>query len=255
MTHAADAAGVKTMLPFTYTYFPMLRYAAHLVQQGYIGTPRHLNWRAYSSLALNGEAMWRFDRRIGGEGVLADIGSHAIAVARMVFGDITHVSAQFAAFIQRDGIPMEHLASDYASLQIVFANGARGTITVSMATFEPMQGGIRQALELSGSTGTLHYTNDFATRVSLQGAQLGDPSIADIDVPETFWAPQISRANPRDMYFDLFNKSDAMAREFVSAIAAQRPVNGQTFRDGLAVQRVIDGAVESANNDGILVVT
>src|SRR4030095_3445043 len=45
MTEAAQKAGVKTMVSFTYRYMPTARYLKELLEQGYIGQPYHLNMR------------------------------------------------------------------------------------------------------------------------------------------------------------------------------------------------------------------
>lgn len=250
MATEAERRGVVNMTAFTYWFFPHYRYVAQLVNEGYVGTPYHLNLRYYSSYGLNGDPIWRFDRRHGGEGALADIGSHALSLARAFLGDATHVSARLSTHVTREGIPAEHRASDDAILTLQFANGALGTIHVSMASYQPQAGGQKQALELSGSNGTLFYQNDFSTFFSLQGAQLNDKQPQELTVPDELWPQEVSRDNPRDMYGDLFTKADAMAREFVSAIADERPANAPDFREGAEVQKLLDAAVDSHQQGG-----
>lgn len=61
MKEAAERAGVKTMVSFTYRFMPTARYLKELIEQGYIGKPYHLNLRYYTGYARDGKYMWRFD--------------------------------------------------------------------------------------------------------------------------------------------------------------------------------------------------
>ena len=61
MTEAAQKAGVKTMVSFTYCFMPTPRYLKELLEQRYIGKPYHLNMRYYTGYAHDGKYMWRFD--------------------------------------------------------------------------------------------------------------------------------------------------------------------------------------------------
>ena len=55
MAEAAERAGVKTMVPFTYRFMPASRYLKELIEQGYIGQPYHLNMRYYTGYARDGK--------------------------------------------------------------------------------------------------------------------------------------------------------------------------------------------------------
>ena len=253
METEANRRGVVHCTAFTYSYFPHYKYIARLVNEGYVGTPHHLNLRYFSSYGLDGTAYWRFDRRQSGEGALGDIGSHSLALAIDMMGEITAISARLSTHVTREGIPAEHRASDTAVLTVQFANGASGVIHISMASFQPRVGGQKQALELGGSNGTLYYTNDFSTTFTLKGAQVGDEEAQELRVPDDLWPENVSRKNPREMYGDLYTKSNAMAREFVSAIAEHRPLNGLTFERGATVQKLIDAAIQSHNDNSRMI--
>ena len=246
----AERRALYGMTAFTHWFFPHYRYVARLVQQGYVGRPLHFNWRYYSGMGLSGDPVWRFDRRQAGEGALADIGAHAFAVARVFLGPVATVSAQLHTGVVRAGIPVQHRASDQAAVTMRFANGALGVIHVSLIAYQPPREGIRQEFTLGGTGGTLYYTNDFSSHFRLRGAQPGDDTPHDLTVPADLWPANVSRANPQAMYADLYTKTDAMAREFVSAIADGRPIVGPGLREGAEVQRLIDAAVESHQQDG-----
>ncbi len=250
MATEAERRALISMTAFTHWHFPHYQYAARLVREGYVGEPYHFNWRYYAGLGLDGAPLWRFDRRSGGEGALADIGSHSFAVARLLLGDITAVSAHLQASVPREGIPAAHRASDQGIISVRFASGAIGVLHISMVSYQPPREGIRQEFVLSGSGGTLYYTNDFATQFSLRGAQVSDEAASALHVPNEVWSSQVSRDNPRDHYSDLFQKTDAMARAFVSAIAEERPHHQPDLREGAEVQKLLDAAVASHKNGG-----
>ncbi|MEO1443641.1 MAG: Gfo/Idh/MocA family oxidoreductase, partial [Chloroflexota bacterium] len=248
MATEADRRCLVNMTAFTYWYFPHYRYLAHLMHEHTIGTPYHFNMRYYSGHGIHGDPQWRFDRRHAGEGALFDIGSHALVLARAFLGDIAAVSASLPVTITRPGIPAAHRASDQAILNLRFADGTPGVIHLSMVSHQPKAGGQKQSLEISGSDGTLYYQNDFSSRFLLSLAKPGDDTPTELHVPDIYWPPQVSRANPREMYANLFQKSNTMAREFVSAIADDRRPDGPDLREGAEVQKVLDAAVRSHRN-------
>ncbi len=253
MATEAARRGVVHCTAFTYNYFPHYQYIGQLVNEGYVGTPYHLNLRYYSSYGLDGSPIWRFDRKQSGEGALGDIGSHSLALALDMMGDITAISAQLSTHVTREEIPAEQRATDAGILTVKFANGASGVIHISMASYQPRAGGQKQALEISGSNGTLYYQNDFSTTFKLEGAQLADETTQELRVPDALWPEVVSRDNPRDMYGDLYTKADTMARDFVGAIVEGRPLAGLTFERGATVQKLIDAAVQSHNENSRMI--
>ena len=249
MATEAARRGVVHCTAFTYNYFPHYKYIRRLIDEGYVGAPYHLNLRYYSTYGLDGSPVWRFDRKQSGEGALGDIGSHGLALALDVMGEITAVSARLMTHVAREGIPVDQQATDAAALTVQFASGAFGVLHVSMASFQPRDGGHKQSLEISGSKGSLYYRNDFATTFTLEGAQVGDTTAQALRVPDDLWPENVSRANPREMYGDLYTMADTMARDFVGAIAEGRSLHGHTFERGATVQKIIDAAVQS-HHDG-----
>jgi predicted dehydrogenase len=253
MATEAARRGVVHCTAFTYNYFPHYQYIRRLIDEGYIGTPYHLNLRYYSTYGLDGAPVWRFDRKQSGEGAVSDIGSHALALALDMMGEITAISARLTAHVTRAGIPAAQRATDAGILTVQFANGASGVIHVSMASFQPKTGGHKQALEISGSNGTLYYHNDFSTTFTLAGAQVGDDAPQPLRVPDDLWPENVSRANPREMYGDLYTKGNAMARDFVGAIVEGRPLAGLTFERGATVQKLIDAAIQSHHDNSRMI--
>ena len=93
------------MVPFTYQYMPIFAATKRLIDQGFLGTPHHLNLRYFTEFALDSSYSWRFDREIAGSGVIGDLGSHWLYYAEWLFGPIAELGCMSAAFVERDPRP------------------------------------------------------------------------------------------------------------------------------------------------------
>ena len=105
MTRAATAAGAITLVPFTYRYMPVNQYLKRLIDEGYLGEAFHLGLRYFTGFARHGEYAWRFDRSEAGSGVIGDIGSHFLHLARWFFGEVSSVGCLSRSFIERPTDP------------------------------------------------------------------------------------------------------------------------------------------------------
>jgi levoglucosan dehydrogenase len=247
MAQAAERAGVTTMVPFTYRFMPVNRYAKELVDTGWLGRPHHLNMRYYTGYGRSGAYMWRFDVGEAGAGVSGDLGAHWVYLARWFFGEIDAVTAVHTHLVPRaprpDGAPFE-VADDSALMILEFANGATGSLHVTSLASEPGEFGQRHEIDLHGSEGSLHLLNDWVRTQRIDGSRPGDAETREIEVPERIWAGA-RRDTVHNTYRDVFREQDTMQRAWVTAIAEGRPASPD-FADGLAVQRVLDAADRSA---------
>jgi predicted dehydrogenase len=77
----------------------------------------------------------------------------------------------------------------------------------------------------------------------------GEPGPAAVlPIPDDIWNG-VRRDDVHDTYRDVFRNTDAMTRAWITSITEGRPVRPD-FSDGLAVQRVVDAALDSAANGG-----
>jgi predicted dehydrogenase len=102
----ADAvvkAGVQSSVGFTYRYVPAVARAREMVRVGEIGTPTHARVNLLTDYAAHpgGVLSWRFARAQGGNGVLGDLGSHAVDLVRFLLGEIEELVADTAVFVPR----------------------------------------------------------------------------------------------------------------------------------------------------------
>jgi predicted dehydrogenase len=249
MVTAAERSDVTTMTPFTYRCMPTFRWTKQLIDDGYIGRPYHLHLRYFTGYARDGDYSWRFDPAISGAGVVGDLGTHWIDMARWLMGEIVAVSATIDRFVQRaprpDGSSYDP-AEDSALIQCRFENGALGVLHASAVAWEGTGFGQTHELDLHGSAGTLHAYNDWDTVQQVRGIRAGAPGPAAVlPIPETIWQG-VRRDTVHNTYRDVFRETEAQARAWLSAVAAGAKVQPD-LATGARVQVIADAALRSAS--------
>jgi predicted dehydrogenase len=253
MTARAEETGAITLVPFTYHYMPVNQWVRRLIAEGYVGRPYHVNIRYYTGYAADSAYSWRFDRELAGSGVIGDLASHWIHLARWLLDDNeVSVGALASAFVERqprpDGGTYEQ-AEDSAVLTVRYASGAYGVLQVCAVSWEGTPFNQTHHLEVHGDAGTIYGVCDWDTVQEVRGVRRGERGPATVlPIPDEIWGG-VRRDNVHDTYRDVFRGTDAMTRGWITAIAEQRHVRPD-FADGLAVQRVVDAAVASADADG-----
>ncbi len=113
VAEAVRAAGVRCAVGFNYRAVPAVGHLRELVRGGAIGAPTHARVRLFSDYAAHplGSLSWRYTLADGGHGVLGDLASHAVDLARFVVGDLERVVAQTALFIPERPIIDERAAT------------------------------------------------------------------------------------------------------------------------------------------------
>lgn len=240
MLEAAEEAGVKHLVEFTVRWMPHSRYLHQLVQEGYIGRPTQYYFHHYGDRALDDAYEWRWDaaRSLG---QLGDTGSHTIALALWLGGEIRSVSAQLATFSQRlnpAGQPVVG-ANESAQLIIDFADGAHGVIQLNQRTHMGERGRDYRA-ELDGEAGRVEVDWWWGTgQVTMRGVRRGEKAFQNLQIPEEI----LQGVDPGDI-MDVFYKHLVGPRLFVDAIRRDyQPEPG--FDVGVKVQKVLNAALES----------
>lgn len=158
LAQAVKKHSVPFVVAYTYTAFPMVMFARHLVHDGAIGDVRKAEaWYPQGWLATKLEsegqkqAAWRVDpAKAGASGCGGDIGTHAYEFVHFVAGlTAQRVSARLKAFV-----PGRALDDDFA----VFAEcdkGAIATITASQITIGAQND---NGFRVSGTKGTLEWS-------------------------------------------------------------------------------------------------
>ncbi|MBN2273794.1 MAG: Gfo/Idh/MocA family oxidoreductase [Bacteroidales bacterium] len=126
--------GLIFALTHTYTGYPMVKHARHIISTGQLGNIRKVlveyaqGWLSTPvEKTGNKQAAWRTDPKSAGiTCTMGDVGTHAANLAEYITGlTITQVCADLTAFV-----PGRSLDDD-GSVLLRFDNGARGVLTAS----------------------------------------------------------------------------------------------------------------------------
>ncbi len=140
LKQAVDKSGLILALTHTYTGYPMVKEARHLVQSGKLGKIRKVyveyiqGWLS-APLEKTGQkqAAWRSDpKKSGLGGALGDIGTHAANLAEYIIGSpIDKLCAELNSIVPG------RLLDDDNAMFLHFENGARGVLaSTQIATGE-----------------------------------------------------------------------------------------------------------------------
>jgi predicted dehydrogenase len=256
MVKAAEAAGVVTQAGFNYIKNPVLKLAQQMVASGELGEITNFRGIHAEDYMADPEGLytWRLDPK-GGPGVIADLGSHIIGMARFLLGPIAEVNADLETVVKSRPVArgsserQQVLVDDIARLIVRFARGCGGTIEASwVTTGRKMQLGF----ELTGSKGSLVFSQERLNEL-LYYKTGADPKHSGFTRIES--GPQHSpygafcvAAGHQLGFNDL--KTIEMA-EFLSAIGGG-PKTGPDFREAFEIQKTVDAAVRSSQARGWL---
>ena len=162
MLEAARRADGKHMVAFNYRFVPAVRKARHLLEQGALGQIHHFRARYLQDWLADPEfpRVWRLQRALSGSGVLGDLGSHIVDLARFLIGEPTAVNARLKTFVSERPLPENPTergpvdVDDAFVALLEFDNGAIGTLEASRFAV-----GNRNAnmFEINGSKGSLRF--------------------------------------------------------------------------------------------------
>jgi predicted dehydrogenase len=148
VAEAVAGSGVQCTVGFNYRNAPAVEHARQLIASGEIGRVTNADFHLFADYAAHprGALSWRFERDLGGSGVLGDLVSHGVDLARHLVGEITDLVADTATFIKQRPVPSgagSHFAiaegnelgavenEDYLGCLVRFDGGARGSVRSS----------------------------------------------------------------------------------------------------------------------------
>ncbi|MHA1563889.1 MAG: Gfo/Idh/MocA family protein [Alphaproteobacteria bacterium] len=159
LMEAAEAAGTKTLVGYNYLRNPVVAMAKEIIVSGEIGDVVGYRGWHFEDYMTDPEApfTWRHDPA-GGDGVVGDLGSHAISMARYLVGDIEAVCGDRDTVTGSRPDPGTNKTmrpvsvADQMRALVRFGNGAKGVLEASwVATGRKMN----LACEVTGSRGAL----------------------------------------------------------------------------------------------------
>ncbi|MCC9705324.1 Gfo/Idh/MocA family oxidoreductase [Streptomyces sp. MNU76] len=258
---AVAKAGVQGTVGFNYRNAPAVEAARELIATGEIGTVTHVRIRLFSDYAAHpeGALTWRYERQRGGSGVLGDLASHGVDLARFLLGDIASLIADTAIFVPERARPTGATAGhtrasggelgpveneDYVNCLLRFTSGARGVLEACRVSVGEQN---NYGFEIHGTEGTLFW--DFRRMGELgvsKGDAYQDQSVHTLYVGPghgTYAAFQPGSANA--MGYDDLKVIEAY--NFLSSIADGTP-HGTTLADAVHSATALDAMSRSAES-------
>jgi predicted dehydrogenase len=258
---AVRANGVQATVGFKYRNAPAVARARELIVSGAIGEVTNARFRLFSDYAAHphGALSWRFERAQGGSGVLGDLVSHGVDLARHLLGDIDSLVADSATFISdrpRSTGAGSHFATavggelgsveneDYLDCLLRFASGARGTLEASrIAVGEQNSYGF----DIHGSQGAIYW--DFRRMGELRIAQGTDyqnePSSVHYVGPGSGEFAEFQPGAGISMSYDDLKVIEAA--QLLNSIVGSAPV-GASVEDAVHAAIGLQAMVESASS-------
>jgi len=240
MRDAALASGLINMVNFSYRNSSAIQKAKELVDEGVLGTIRHVHAYYHQSwLAQDGWGrwdilpnwLWRLSTKHGSAGVLGDVGVHILDFASMPIGSISAVHCKLKTFDKAESNQIGEYtldANDSAVITAEFSNGAIGSI---------------------------HTTRwAYPHRNSLRLNLYGDKASIEIDLDTSYSSMKISRKMGRQaMDWETLDcgKTPSNYERFVAAV--QSGVQDMPdFARGAEIQKVLDACQESDASDATI---
>lgn len=243
---AAEAAKLPNMIGFNYVRTPATQFVRALLADGAIGD---VTWfrgeHTEDFLSDPAEpANWRTTGRANG--CMGDLAPHMINCALALMGPMAEVSAAIETVHKaRGGVGVDN--DDHAQMMVRFANGAMGHLYFSRTATGRKMG---YAYEIHGTKGSIRFDQEDQNAVHLYRAEGPEATRGFVKIltgPEhPDYLPFCQGPGHGTGYQD---QIIIEARDFLRAIETGQPV-WPTFRDGLAVSRVIDTAFKAADSGG-----
>ncbi|MGB0102489.1 MAG: Gfo/Idh/MocA family oxidoreductase [Nocardioides sp.] len=160
---ASVASGREHCVAFVFRTWPTVELAKQIIDRGEIGEVF-----GYRGHMVHGHGLdpayptsWRMDPNRSGGGVVVDIGSHALDIARYLVGEVAAVSAVSRTVVPerplvddpQAQVPVE--VDDHTAMQVKFQNGATGQV---MVTWAAAGESTDVAFEVLGTKGSLRFT-------------------------------------------------------------------------------------------------
>lgn len=236
----ADRVGVRHVTFVPYRFSPASLAMRAALQEGKVG--RVIRVRASWGVDLRGEPLrWRFQSKLSGPGVLADLGAHILDLAMWWTGPIARTLGRYQTQVKErpaevGGRLREVDVPDDCTSLLEFTPTGVGSVHLSWNMKQD------QKVEIEGDAGTLLYESPSLLQW-LDGRAPFTPSVT--------FTPK--GGAPERLSLDMSAFADqprALARMFSDIVSYLRgrpkPEPVATFADGALVLRVIDGILASA---------
>ncbi len=246
LTELAEKSPVKTQIVFQLRFFPAVMRAKQLIDEGFVGKINFFRFLYLHSSCVKQSSKaysWKAEFEKVGGGVLVDLGSHIIDLARHLVGEFRSVYAKTKNFTSPD-----KRTDDLAIINVETLHGAEGILEASKIATGTND---EVRFEIYGSEGALAFN-------SMEPNWLYAYNMRDLDTPiggfrgfkkiETVQRYPDATGIPLPKFsIGWIRTHIASLHSFLYALTHDK-IPQPSFRDGLAVQKIIDAAYNSAKN-------
>lgn len=254
MATAARERGLLAMTNFPYRDNPAVKELRARLASGYVGRILHVSGQYHGGFGLRRSPNWRAFRERSGAGILGDLGSHLIDLARYTLGDefgavcahsltVLHGEQGIDTLIRSEDPRAGSRNDDSCAFLAEFRSGAQGVFHTSWIAY---QGVYRQhqELEVYGSEGRVKFTANHAG-TQLQGMRNGEDDRWKTLPVDNIVLPQ-EQGEEEDWFRPGRNTETNTTYRWLEAIRTGALEISPSMDDGLRAQQVIDAVIQAS---------
>jgi predicted dehydrogenase len=250
LSDAAEAAGVRGMVAYSYRFNPNARLLKELIDTGELGRVVQVHGCYAQGFGLSGAPMgWRFQKAAAGSGALADLCSHLLHLALWWVGDLQRVCAHFKTVVgertrpggEREPVDVE----DVCALMGEFASGAVCQFTASRVLYGHKND---QRVEVSGTHGAAIYENRASHVRVCVGRSVAESAAWELATPPQRLLGRALQRSSRALWVRVAPPSRCHVSQmahFIDAVLDGRPIETD-FREGARIHAVMEAVQRSS---------
>jgi predicted dehydrogenase len=255
MAETARERRLLVMTNFPYRGNPAAVRMRNLIAEGLIGKPLHVYGSYHGGFGLGGRPGWRGSWSRSGAGILGDLGSHLIDLARYVLTDeFTAVCGHGITLLRGEdkeadpeivpaGDPLaEDRNDDSFTFLSEFARGTQGIFHTSWVAYQGA-GTQHQEVEVYGTRGRLRFLATHKGTL-LQVLLVGTPHWVTLEVPGTE-RPDQTAEEDEDYFRPGRHTPQNTTYRWIEAIRTGETFIEPSLDDGWRAQQVIDAVLRS----------
>jgi predicted dehydrogenase len=253
MAETAAAKSLIGMSNFPYRGNPAAIELRRQIASGFVGKLLHISGQYHGGFGLLRAPGWRGSRRQSGAGILGDLGSHLIDLARFAVQDeFAAVTSSSLTVLKQESGDLRRVRTedpsvgdrndDSCAFLAEFASGAQGIFHTSWLAY---QGGYtqHQELEVYGSEGRLSFLSTH-TGTHLKGIRVGEKRWEYFPIDAVTRFDEFGE-DEEDFFRPGRHNATNTTYRWIDAIRDCKTTISPDLTDGLRAQLVIDAVIQA----------